>query len=87
MAEMPIKAITRDGAIRVFPRWTRATPDDARACVMESVVDQCQAARVPVYVKQIRLLNGGPLLTDPADFREHLRIRQLLWTLTTKEGG
>ena len=33
------------------------------------------------------LKDGGPLLTNRADFPEHLRLRQLPWTLTTKEGG
>jgi len=51
---------------------------------IESVVEQCQAANVPVYVKQIRLKPGGKLLHDLADFPEHLRLRQLPWKLTTK---
>jgi len=45
----------------------------------ERVVDDCQAAAIPVYVKQIRLSDGEPLLTDPADFPEPLQIRQLPW--------
>lgn len=43
----------------------------------EQVVDDCQAAGVSVYVKQIRLTDGGPMLTDPADFPPHLRVRDL----------
>lgn len=44
----------------------------------ESIVEQCAAAGVPCFVKQIRSPEGK-LLTDPAKFPEHLRVRQLPW--------
>ncbi len=46
------------------------------------IVDQCRAAEVPVFVKQLNL--DGKIVTDPAKFPEYLRLRQLPWTLTTK---
>lgn len=44
---------------------------------IESIVVQCQAARVPVYVKQIHL--GGKLVKDITKFPPHLQIRQVPW--------
>jgi protein gp37 len=49
----------------------------------ESIVEQCREANVPCYVKQLRI--DGKLVTDPARFPEHLRVRELPWTLTTKD--
>lgn len=49
----------------------------ARPCPLEwveGVVEQCQSARVPVYVKQIRI--GSRVVHDPAQFPAHLRLRQ-----------
>lgn len=46
---------------------------------VRDIVVQCQAAKVPVFVKQIRI--DGKLLRDPKDFPEDLRIRQLPWKL------
>lgn len=48
---------------------------------VESIVDQCRAANVPVFVKQISI--GGKCVTDINQFPEHLRIRQVPWA---KEG-
>lgn len=48
-----------------------------------SIVEQCQAADVPVYVKQLRI--DGILVHDPAKFPKDLRIRQLPWKLRTKK--
>lgn len=49
---------------------------------VESIVDQCRAANVPVFVKQLDI--GGKCETDINKFPEHLRIRQVPWA---KEGG
>ena len=49
---------------------------------VESIVEQCLAANVPVFVKQLD--TGGKCETDINKFPEHLRIRQVPWA---KEGG
>lgn len=48
---------------------------------VESIVDQCRSANVPVFVKQLDL--NGKCETDINKFPEHLRIRQVPWA---KEG-
>jgi len=47
------------------------------------IVRQCRDAQVPVFVKQLRI--DGRLVTDPGQFPPDLQIRQLPWSLTTKE--
>ena len=42
---------------------------------VESVVEQCKEARVPVWVKQLDI--GGKCVTDVGKFPEHLRVREL----------
>ena len=49
---------------------------------VESIVEQCRKAGVPVFVKQLDI--GGKCETDINKFPEHLRIRQVPWA---KEGG
>ncbi len=49
---------------------------------VESIVEQCLAANVPVFVKQLDI--GGKCVTDINKFPEHLRIRQVPWA---REGG
>ena len=52
-----------------------------RPCKMEwveSIVEQCLAANVPVFVKQICLPNGK-FTNKIEEFPEHLRIRQVPW--------
>ncbi len=44
---------------------------------VESIVEQCRAADVPVFVKQIHL--NGKLVRDIEKFPEHLRVRQVPW--------
>lgn len=44
---------------------------------VESIVEQCRAAGVPVFVKQLDI--GGKCVTDINKFPEHLRIRQVPW--------
>lgn len=51
---------------------------------VERVVDECLAARVPVFVKQLDL--GGKVVTDIEKFPAHLRIRQVPWA-TPKQTG
>ncbi len=50
---------------------------------VESIVEQCRTAGVPVFVKQLDIV--GKCVTDINQFPEHLRIRQVPWTKTTKE--
>lgn len=45
---------------------------------VESIVEQCRAANVPVFVKQICLPNGK-FTNKIEEFPEHLRIRQVPW--------
>lgn len=48
---------------------------------VESIVGQCLAANVPVFVKQLDI--GGKCVTDISKFPAHLRVRQVPWA---KEG-
>ena len=51
-----------------------------RPCKIEwvdSIVAQCLAANVPVFVKQLDI--GGKCVTDINKFPKHLRIRQVPW--------
>jgi len=49
---------------------------------VESIVEQCRAANVPAFVKQLDI--GGKCVTDINKFPPHLQIRQVPWA---KEGG
>ncbi len=49
---------------------------------VESIVEQCLAANVPVFVKQLDIV--GKCVTDINKFPPHLQIRQVPWA---KEGG
>jgi len=49
---------------------------------IESIVEQCRAANVPVFVKQLDL--NGKCERDITKFPKHLQIRQVPWA---KEGG
>ena len=49
---------------------------------IESIVNQCLAAGVPVFVKQIHI--DGKLVDDINKFPEHLRIRQIPWQAVSK---
>lgn len=44
---------------------------------IESIVDQCRARDIPVFVKQLDI--GGKCETDINKFPKHLRIRQVPW--------
>jgi hypothetical protein len=50
---------------------------------VESIVEQCMAARVPVFVKQLDI--GGKCVTDISKFPAHLQIRQVPWKTTREE--
>lgn len=52
---------------------------------VESIVDQCRAANVPVFVKQLDI--DGKCVTDINKFPEHLRIRQVPWAKRKKGGA
>lgn len=54
---------------------------DCRIEWVERIVECCQDAEVPVFIKQLDL--GGECVTDINRFPEHLRIRQVPWA---KEG-
>ena len=47
---------------------------------VESIVEQCRTAGVPVFVKQLDI--GGKCETDINEFPAHLRIRQVPWATT-----
>lgn len=49
---------------------------------VESIVEQCVADGVPVFVKQLDI--GGKCVTDISKFPAHLQIRQVPWA---KEGS
>ena len=49
---------------------------------VESIVDQCRSAKIPVFVKQLDI--GGKCEHDIDKFPAHLRIRQVPWA---REGG
>lgn len=44
---------------------------------VESLVEQCMARKVPVFVKQLDI--GGRCVTDIDRFPAHLRVRQVPW--------
>lgn len=50
---------------------------------VESIVEQCLAANVPVFVKQLDI--GGKCVADINKFPEHLRIRQVPWAKKGEE--
>lgn len=70
-----------------IPRWVVVgceSGPNRRPCKIEwveSIVKQCRAAGIPVFVKQLDI--GGKCVTDINKFPEHLRIRQVPWA---KEG-
>lgn len=49
---------------------------------VEHIVEQCQSAGVPVFVKQLHI--NGKLVDDINKFPEHLRIRQIPWQAVSK---
>lgn len=56
-------------------------PDSVRrSCKIEwveNIVEQCQSAGVPVFVKQLDI--GGTLVKDISKFPSHLQLRQVPW--------
>jgi len=74
--------IIRDGSTWPF-KWVVVGCESGpkrRPCKIEwveSIVEQCMAANVPVFVKQISI--GGRCVTDINRFPAHLRIRQVPW--------
>lgn len=44
---------------------------------VESIVEQCKMANIPVFVKQLDI--GGKLIRDINQFPKHLQIRELAW--------
>lgn len=75
----------------LVPRWVVVGCESGsrrRPCKLEwvaSIVDQCRAADVPVFVKQIGI--GGRCVTDINQFPAHLRIRQVPWAERTEADG
>jgi protein gp37 len=66
-----------------LPKWVVVgceSGPNRRPCKIEwieSIVDQCLAAKVPVFVKQLDI--DGKCERDISKFPEHLRIRQVPW--------
>ena len=66
-----------------LPKWVVVgceSGPDRRPCQIEwveSIVEQCLAANVPVFVKQLDI--GGKCITDINKFPAHLQIRQVPW--------
>ena len=52
---------------------------------VESIVEQCRAAGVPVFVKQLDI--GGKCVTDIAKFPQKLQIRQVPWVNPMRPDG
>lgn len=71
----------------MLPKWVVVgceSGPNRRPCKIgwvESIVEQCMAAKVAVFVKQISI--NGHCVTDINRFPAHLRIRQVPWA---KEG-
>ena len=71
------------GVIPHLPSWVVVGCESGpkrRACKIEwveSIVEQCLAANVPVFVKQLDI--GGKCVTDIGKFPVHLQIRQVPW--------
>ena len=77
------------GVIPHLPSWVVVgceSGPNRRPCKIEwveSIVEQCLAANVPVFVKQICQPNGK-FTNKIEEFPKHLQIRQVPWA--TKEG-
>lgn len=75
------------GVIPHLPSWVVVgceSGSNRRPCKIEwveSIVEQCLAVGVPVFVKQLSI--GGKCVTDINKFPSHLQIRQVPWA---KEG-
>ena len=50
---------------------------------VESIVEQCRTAKLPVFVKQLDI--NGRCVTDITKFPKHLQIRQVPWATTKGE--
>ena len=67
----------------VKPKWVVVgceSGPNRRPCKIEwveSIVDQCRSAKIPVFVKQLDI--GGKCEHDIDKFPAHLRIRQVPW--------
>ena len=67
----------------VIPRWVVCgceSGKNRRPCRLEwveSIVDQCRDANIPVFVKQLDI--DGKCERDITKFPPHLRIRQVPW--------
>ena len=73
------------GVIPHLPSWVVVGCESGpkrRPCKLEwvkSIVDQCRAANVPVFVKQLDL--DGKCERDITKFPKHLQIRQVPWAV------
>ena len=87
-AEPLLGPIAMDGAENDF-NWVVVGCESGprrRPCPIEwveSIVDQCRAAGVPVFVKQLDI--GGKCVTDITKFPKHLQIRQVPWKAQAQE--
>ena len=75
--------LQKDQNVKARTKWVVAgceSGSNRRPCKVEwveSIVDQCRSADVPVFVKQLDI--GGKCVTDITKFPAHLRIRQVPW--------
>lgn len=80
--------LLNDPAVKSRTKWVVVgceSGPNRRPCKIEwveSIVEQCLTAGVPVFVKQIDI--GGKCVTDINKFPKHLQIRQVPWA---KNGG
>lgn len=81
-AEPLLGPIDMGDMVEVF-KWVAVgceSGSNRRPCKLEwieSIVEQCRAANVPVFVKQLDI--GGKCERDISKLPEHLRIRQVPW--------
>ncbi len=78
------------GVIPHLPSWVIVGCESGpsrRQCELawvESIVEQCRAVNVPVFVKQICLPNGK-FTNKIEEFPKHLQIRQVPWAKSLEE--
>ncbi len=80
----------RLGGLRTCSEWVIVGCESGphrRTCNemwIQTAVEQCRQAGVPLFVKQLSLFGGG-VRRDPAEWPPELRVRQLPWA--TDAGG
>lgn len=81
--------LLNDPAVKARTKWVVVgceSGPNRRPCKIEwveSIVEQCMRAKVPVFVKQLSINNKCE--TDISKFPAHLRIRQVPWDMEKRE--